>query len=117
VDKIHTGKAGTMKPKTVNILGINYSISYMDNPSDVDIDKRKSLWGQIDFWTRTIRIYDNDRNIEDIWQTLIHEVIHGISSSLNLKLDETDEAHDNMDVLALALTDVMFRNDWIKLKL
>jgi len=55
-----------MKPNKVNILGIEYSITYLDKPSDVDIYKRESLWGQIDYWTRTIRIYDNGRPEEDI---------------------------------------------------
>ena len=103
------------KPDKVNILGIAYSIEYVDNPSDVDINKRKSLWGQIDYWTRTIRIYDDGvRPIEDTWQTILHEVLHGIASSLNLKVLEDDKGHETIDLLALALTDVFFRNGWFK---
>ena len=44
-----------MKPTNVNILGVDYTIEYTDRPSDVDMYKRESLWGQVDFWTRTIR--------------------------------------------------------------
>ena len=102
-----------MKPKSVNILGITYSIEYVNNPSDVDINHRESLWGQIDYWTRRIRILDNGRNIEDIWIALIHEVLHGISESLKLTLRNTDQ-HDDLDLLALALMDVFFRNKWIR---
>jgi len=105
-----------MKPDKVNILGIEYSITYVDKPSDVDIYKRESLWGQIDFWTRTIRVYDSGQPLEDVWQTILHEVLHGIASALKLKsLDWTDDQkHDDLDVLALAIADVLFRNDWMK---
>jgi hypothetical protein len=95
------------------MVGIKYSIECVNKPSDVDILNRESLWGQIDYWTRTIRIYDNGRPIEDVWQVLIHEVLHGISDALKLKLNN-DDMHDDLDVLALAITDVLFRNDWIK---
>jgi hypothetical protein len=102
-----------MKPEIVSILGIEYKIEYVDNPYEVDINKREPLWGQIDYWTRTIRIYDNNRPQEDIWQTLMHEVLHGISEALNMKLNE-DDMHDELDLLAIAITDVFFRNGWIK---
>jgi len=102
-----------VKPDKVNILGVAYTITYVDKPSEVDIYKRESLWGQIDYWTRTIRVYDNGRPDEDVFHTVMHEVLHGISNSLKLILDK-DEHHDDLDILALALTDILFRNDWIK---
>lgn len=101
-----------MKPTSVNILGIKYSIEYVDKPSDVDIYKRESLWGQIDYWTRSIRIYDNGRSIEDVFETVLHEVLHGIAESLKLKSLQ-DGGHDDLSLLALALTDVLYRNGWI----
>ena len=105
-----------MKPDKVNILGIEYSITYVDKPSDVDIYKRSSMWGQIDYWTRSIRIYDDGkRPIEDIWQAIIHEVLHGIAELLHLKEMMKEDNHDELDLIALALTDVFFRNGWIKL--
>ena len=101
-----------MKPKKVNIIGIEYAVEYVDKPSDVDIYKRDSMWGQIDYWTRTIRVYDNGRSEEDVFQTLLHEVLHGIAEALKLYLAKK-ENHDDLDILALALTDVLFRNGWI----
>ena len=98
-----------MKPKKVNILGIDHEIIYVDKPSDVDVYERAALWGQIDHWTRTIRIYDNGRRVEDVFQTILHEILHGIASSLKLELGDDD----NLDILALALTDVFFRNNWL----
>ena len=101
------------KPKEVNILGINYKISYCKNPADVNIDKQKVLWGEHDPWTRTIRLYDKDKPIEDIWQVLIHEILHGISDMLHLKMDTTTEDHDKLDIIALAMVDVLVRNKWM----
>jgi hypothetical protein len=101
-----------MKPQKVNILGIEYTITYVDKPSDVDIYKRKSLWGQIDFWTRSIRIYDKNSSLEDIWQTLIHEVLHGIAEALKLELGK-EENDDELGLLALGIADVFFRNGWM----
>ena len=104
-----------MKPDKVNILGIEYSIIYVDKPSDVDIFKRESLWGQLDAWTRTIRIYDpGNRPAEDIWQVIFHEVIHGIVELLRLKELEGKENENTVDLLALAITDILFRNGWMK---
>lgn len=101
-----------MKPTKVNILGHEYSITYVDNPAEVDLFKRESLWGQTDYWTRTIRVYDNGRNDEDVFQTVLHEVLHGISEALKLNLNK-NENHEELDLLALALTDVFFRNGWL----
>jgi len=100
-------------PESVNILGVNYAIAYHDNPAEVDIYKRESLWGQIDYWTRTIRIYDNERPKQDVWQTILHEVMHGIMNMLHLNKLHDDAAHSEMDSLALALTDVFVRNGWL----
>ena len=103
------------KPSKVNILGIEYNIIYCDKPSEVDVFKRNSLWGQIDYWTNTIRIYDNQTSKEQILHTLIHEILHGISGQLKLELNK-DERHDELDILALSLADVFVRNGWIKLE-
>jgi hypothetical protein len=106
------------KPESLNILGSVYSITYCEKPSEVDLFKRESLWGQVDYWTRTIRVYDNGRSIQDIWETIIHETLHAIGEALKLKnLDHggnDEEKHKELDILALALTDTLFRNDLIK---
>lgn len=99
------------KPEKVNILGREYAIVYVDNPSDVDTHKRESLWGQIDYWTRTIRIYDNGRSATDLWQTLMHELLHGISAEMHW--DELRKDDITIDILSLALIDVFTRNGWI----
>ena len=101
-----------MRPESVNILGTKYTITYCDKPSEVDIFKRESCWGQIDYWTQTIRIYDNGSGEERVWQTLIHEVIHGIAGPLKLKINDT-ERHDELDILAISLYDVLSRNGWL----
>ena len=103
------------KPDRVNVLGIEYKVIYVDNPAEVDRDKRRSLWGQVDYWERVIRIYDNGRPNEDVFQTLMHEILHAIDTALHLGVCDDDDGEDTIDLIALALTDVLFRNDWLKL--
>ena len=103
-------------PSEVNILGVRYLIKYVDNPAEVDLYKRKSLWGQIDFWTRTIRIYQHELTLADIWASILHEVIHGIAQQLHLKCLEEEENHDALDILAQTLMDVLVRNGWFAIK-
>ncbi len=105
-----------MKPMQVNVLGKQYSITYVDNPAEVDLHKRKSLWGQVDYWTRTIRVYDNGRTIEDLWETILHEIVHIVGDELHLNGigGESDQVEETVDLLGLALTDVLFRNGWMK---
>lgn len=103
-----------MKPSSVVILGTKYTIEYKDNPAEVDIRRRVSLWGQVDYWACSIRIYDNDRPESEIWETLIHEVLHVIVTSLKIHTLESDEAHDDISLLSLGLSDTLFRNDWMR---
>ena len=100
------------KPNKVNILGKEYSIEYCDNPANVDIHKREALWGQIDYWTRTIRVYDNGRVNGDILETIMHEMVHAIAQDLNIKVIKDDE--DVIELLGLAIGDTISRNGWIK---
>jgi len=115
-EKIEQGPAGVdpSRPSSVTILGKRYEIEYTDTPSDVDIYRRESMWGQIDLWTRTIRVYDNRRSIEDLWETILHEVLHGIVIELNIKALDGDSHEDDIDILALALMNVMFSNRWLR---
>ena len=101
------------RPSSVNICGIVYSIEYVDKPSEVDIYKRQSLWGQIDYWTQSIRIYDNGKNDGEVCQTLIHEILHGIAENCKLDCLLKKDNHDDLDVLALALWDTFTRNGWL----
>lgn len=98
-----------MKPTSLNILGVVYQVTYVDKPSDVDLQGREVNLGQIDYWSRTIRVLDNGRSIGDIWQTLIHEILHAIGSELHLKIND-ERNHDELDIIAVVLTDVLFRN-------
>lgn len=106
-----------MKPQEVNILGITYKIIYVENASEVDVHKRESLLGQIDYWTRSIRILDDGRSEEDIFQVLMHEILHGVVDTLHLEsldIRKSDRAHDDLDLIALGLADVLRRNGWIR---
>lgn len=104
------------KPKSINILGIEYKILYFDKAGDVDTRGRDALWGQTDPWTRTIRIHDNCRPQGDIGQTIFHEVLHEICGQLNIEANkgELRSQEKVIELLSLGIADVCFRNGWIK---
>jgi len=110
-------------PTSVNVGGIIYKIVYTDKSSDTDAEGRQAVWGQIDYWTRTIRVYQKNRTTQDIWHTIFHEIIHAISQQYQLNLEEkqidvnTEGADDEsafIDVFSLLLFDTLKRNNWIK---
>jgi hypothetical protein len=103
-----------MRPKEVNVLGITYTIEYVSKPSDVDIYKRKSLWGQTDYWTNSIRVLEGELCDENVWGTIFEEVIHVIAQEFKIECLKDESNHGDLGLLAVALTDVLFRNGWIK---
>lgn len=100
-------------PKDVNILGTKYNIVYCDKPCDVDAFQREALWGQIDYWTRTIRIYIANRGGDDVWKTIFHEVIHGITNELKIDFCKQNDTEKVTDLLATGFYDVITRNGWM----
>lgn len=103
-------------PYSVKIFDVMYSIEYVEKPSDVDIFKRESLWGQVDFWTRTIRIYRNDRQASDVWQTLWHEILHAVCTKLALEVESGKLSDDEkaIDLLATGINSVLLDNGWFR---
>lgn len=101
-------------PTEIKILDVVYQIEYVDKPSDVDLYKRESLWGQCDFWTRTIRIYANNRQESDIWQTIWHEVIHAIAEKMDIDEQGGKMTGDEklIDLLATGINCVLRDNNF-----
>jgi hypothetical protein len=106
------------KPESLNILGIPYKVEYCDRTVDIDPEAERGYLGVIKYKEQLIRIYDNNCAIEFVWQNILHEVLHGIGEAINLKIlkadDGDNEKHNELDALARALTDFLFRNDLIK---
>jgi hypothetical protein len=108
-----------MRPKSINILGKEYSITYFTNTIDVDSYHRNARWGEVDYWARAIRIFhgDNgDMQDADVLQNILHETLHAVAQDLKLDLNK-DENHDELDLISLALSDILLRNEWLKKEL
>jgi len=103
-------------PDKIKLLNITYTVEYVDKPSDVDIFKRNSCWGQIDFWTRSIRIYKGKLSVDDLWETLWHEILHGICEALHMKEfnDNKPENDQKIDLISLGIYDVLRQNNWFE---
>ena len=103
-----------MRPLSINILGKNYSVTYCDKSSDVDINGHTALWGQIDYWTNSIRVYSG-RLDDEVFQTILHEVIHAIVKDLHINsISSAKDEEDIIDLLSLGLADTLSRNEWMK---
>ena len=106
------------RPTRVNVLGIEYSIEYKDKPSEVDIFKRESCWGQLDHWGRSIRVFDaGNRSAVDLLGVIVHELLHAMEEELHLGVfdPKDDKEHKALDLLAKALIDSFVRSGWIDL--
>lgn len=99
-------------PSEINICGSQYSIEYCKSPLDVDGQKRRALFGEIDYWTRKIRVYSQPQEI-DVWKTLLHEIIHGVAEETKSCLNK-EENHDDLDRLSIALADTLIRSNIVK---
>ncbi|MCC6454189.1 MAG: hypothetical protein IT328_04550 [Caldilineaceae bacterium] len=103
-------------PESVKIADLVYKITYVDNASEVDIHRRQSLWGQIDYWTRTIRVYKAERDHADVMQTVWHEVVHGICDKFHIDVSEGDLGSQEkpLDLLATAINLVLQDNPGLR---
>ena len=108
------------KENKIIILGKPYKIIYVDKPSDVDVQGVQSLLGQVDFWTKTIRIFDdNTKSEEDLFEVLIHEIIHALINDLHIyALIDKDGGHkeDPIDLLSTGLADTFIRNNLVNIE-
>ena len=99
-------------PSSVVVCGSEYKVVYCDKPTDVDALRRTAYWGMVDYWAREIRVYKGEESRTfDVWETLLHEVIHALTEALHMDGDVTDE--DNVDLLAMGILDTFARNGWI----
>ena len=115
-DRMKAGKNFNIKdlPNSINIFSVIYDVSYHLITTEVDSGKKKSLFGQVDYWDRTIRIYYKDRTIEDVFMTLLHEILHVVDDDLEMGLFEGEYREKKINILTTALFDTLKRNNWLK---
>lgn len=110
-------------PKKLNIMGKIYKVQYVHDMVQVDVDKRCALWGQVDYYSRTIRIWKGNkkwpRQKADMLETLLHEIIHALLQDnklvMNLIKLEDKNKEEFVDNMANLLSDTLLRNDLIKI--
>ena len=71
-------------PTKIKVVDTEYKIKYFDRMPEVDPDGIESLYGRIDYHNRAIRVYRGNRSKSDIYQTIWHEILHGICERLKL---------------------------------
>jgi hypothetical protein len=102
-------------PETINILGNIYTIIPCKTMLEVDPVNRSLMFGNIDLHSRVIRVFVGNetefgkRTDFDTYQTLLHEILHGITVELHFQMDD-----DTTDTLATVILDTFIRNDLLK---
>lgn len=101
------------RPKKLNVLGFEYAVEYHADQSAVDWKRRESLWGQVDFQTSTIRIFDDgSRPDAEVWQTVWHEIGHVIFyiCGRTFNTNETPDEEMVVDQFASGVVSVLRNN-------
>jgi len=97
-------------PKMVTIFSKEFSITYVEEFSEVDRAKEESLYGQVDYRTNSIRIYKpKDYSLENTWHILLHEIVHIIKDNMNVDFQQ-DEEERIIDNFALGFMHLCFAN-------
>ena len=85
------------KNTVINLLGVKYSIKFMDTVFDKDRDGTEvSVWGLCDHDKRSIYIATKNsemkpRSRDEVRITLIHEILHAICTSYQYFETSSDE--------------------------
>jgi hypothetical protein len=108
------GRTDAQLPKELVIMGIPYRLIPCRNPVEADVYHRFPVFGQIDFSSRTVRVYVGDRPPEDILRTILHEFIHALVEQMHLKLPSAEDEDDEVDCLALGLLNLLQQNIWLQ---
>lgn len=109
-------------PRSLIIMGVRYRVEYTRGMVEVDVDKRNALWGQVDFHTRTIRVFrgtaERERSPEDQLQTLMHEIVHAILQGNHMLQGAIRKGMEEpfVDNIATILADTLTRNRLVRLE-
>lgn len=109
-------------PNVVNIAGVPHTVTYCDKPSEVDVFKRESLWGQLDPWTKTIRIYKNGNPYASVLKIILHEMLHAYGCEWNIEhfysrgasQEQREIVEQNTESTVNIFFDMLERNSWME---
>lgn len=105
------------KNTTINLLGVKYSVKFMDTVLDKDPDGTEiSVWGLCNHDKRSIYIATKNsemkpRSRDEIRITLIHEILHAICTSYQYFNASSDEPF--IEIMARSINS-MINSDLLK---
>ena len=111
-------------PAELNICGLTYSVEYVALDQEVDGELFDKAQGQITYCPRAIRIMagakPRKRQVDDILDTLIHEIVHGILEATpvldGVLMPEQEKVKEHaVTEFCRLFTDVLVRNGLIVL--
>jgi len=97
-------------PKAIKILGMTYPVTIHDTHNEVeDNDTGRVAWGLTNWKKQEIRLYRCA--LGEMWNTLIHEVIHIVARYMVIEMDE-----DTTERAATGITSFMVDNGFLEVK-
>ena len=89
-------------------LGTWYDVELYDNPTDVDMMKRKPVHGQLDMWDKVCRLY-SFREKSETRKSLFHEWTHMLVDWI--RSEAFDPPDPEIDQFAELWYDLLERNE------
>jgi len=96
-----------MRPRKLKILGKTHDVVYV--AADTDLMPGENLWGLYEIEKKLITLCGN-LNDEDLFEIMLHEVLHGIEKIASLNLGEK-----RIERLSVYLADFLLTNKIVKL--
>jgi len=99
-------------PTELNISGQRWTVTVLDDPSEVDVFRNAGLWGQCVPSKREIRVLKSAP--DQMLTTLLHEMTHAVRDHvLGIHADDGEERL--VTAFASVLADTLVRNGLAKL--
>lgn len=99
-------------PKSIKILDSIYIIKYVNSTKKVNPSGKEDLDGFWDPENQTITLFLNKKSMDQVWQTLWHELLHAVVGKMWIQEIEKNKNEERIiDLLALGVSSIIAEND------
>ncbi len=100
-------------PKSIKILDSIYTVKYVNSTKKVNPSGKEELDGLLNPSSQTITLYLNKHSMDQVWQTLWHELLHAVVGKMWIQEIEKSKNEERIiDLLALGVSSIIAENDF-----
>lgn len=100
-------------PQSIKILDSVYTIKYVNSTKKVNPSGKEDLDGLWDPKAQTITLFLNKKSMNEVWQTLWHELLHAVVGKMWIQEIEKSKNEERIiDLLALGVSSIIADNDF-----